>query len=299
MGDHLLENEADEIHRLANLGLPPVTSHLALSVMIGINPGLTWSFINRPIRHYRHFTIPKGNGERHIYAPKVALKIIQKWLSVQLQKYYDPPQHVHGFIPGKSHISAAKQHTSSEWVYSVDIADFFPSTPLSKIKNTLSSIGYSEKSSTLLANLFCFNGHLAQGSPASPVLSNMAFREVDSALQEIASTDGIRLTRYADDIVFSGTSAFPKTLPEKILTALVNTPWTISPGKTELSISPRRRKVHGLLVSGDTVKLTKGYRNKIRAYRHLVSYDKIREGDLPRIRGHISYSKQIDLIGDD
>jgi len=36
--------------------------------------------------------------------------------------------------------------------------------------------------------------------------------------------------------------------------------------------------------------LTKGYRNRIRAYRHLLSAGKIQGKDIPMIQGHLAYA---------
>ena len=121
-------SETSEAKRLVDLGIPPVTSPVALATMFGLNAGIVWSMQNRPLRYYRSFRIPKGNGEREIDAPRVLLKIIQKWLSVQLARAYAPPVHVYGFVPNRSHIDAATVHCGARWVFSLDIANFFPST---------------------------------------------------------------------------------------------------------------------------------------------------------------------------
>ena len=80
LGDQVLPEELVLIQALVNRCLPPVTSRHTLATMFGINPGLIWSMENRTQRYYRSFTIPKGQTVRRIDAPKVALKIIQKWL---------------------------------------------------------------------------------------------------------------------------------------------------------------------------------------------------------------------------
>jgi RNA-directed DNA polymerase len=109
----------------------------------------------------------------------------------------------------------------------------------------------------------------------------------------ISHDHDVKLTRYADDIVFSGIHEFRDTLIADVNDIFINEPWEISRKKTELSISPNRLKVHGLLVHGDRVRLTKGYRNKIRAFRHLLSHGRVKEEDVRRINGHIRYSDQI------
>jgi hypothetical protein len=261
--------------------------------MLGVNPGIVWSLINRPERHYRRFSIPKGKEKREIIAPKIGLKIIQKWISVHLQNRVNFSDHVFGFVPGLSHIDAASQHTESNWIYSIDLENFFPSTPKTWVATTLRISGYDFKSADLIASLCCYGGVLAQGAPSSPVLSNIAMSRVDDSLRALAKELDVRITRYADDITFSSTHAFPETLPERLSSIFADTPWNISKKKTHFAEAPARLKVHGLIVSGPAVKLTKGYRNKLRAYRHVVRSGSCRQEDLARLSGHILYSEQV------
>ncbi|NDU92825.1 MAG: RNA-directed DNA polymerase [Ferrovum sp.] len=288
------EAEMNEARRLVNLGLPPVTSRMALATMFGISPGLIWSFESRTRKHYRTFFIPKGSGKRRIDAPRIALKIIQKWLSVHLQKCYQPPEHVYGFVSAKSHVAAAARHCGASWVFSVDLKDFFQSTPEVVVINSLERMGFAVNSATLLAKLSCLNGTLAQGSPSSPVLSNICFEHVDEQLLKISKMYNVRLSRYADDITFSGTGVFPAALPEEVLGVFEEGPWRLAEQKTDLAMLPNRLKVHGLLVHGNHVRLTKGYRNRLRAFRHLLKNHKVSDMDLARVQGHLEYSEFVE-----
>lgn len=295
MGNECLPAEADEIRRLCELGLPPVTSQESLSVIFGYNPGFVWSLLNRTRRHYRHFEIPKGAGPREIEAPRVALKAIQKWLSYHLQRAWEPNDNVFGFIPGRSHIDAAARHLSSGWIYSVDIENFFPSVTIQHVRRALRTIGYrTDDSVEILSTLCCLNHRLVQGSPASPVLSNIVLQNVDQQLSLIAAKGKFVFTRYADDIVISGIGDIPHETLTQIKSVVTDDGWTLSARKERLSESPNRLKVHGLLVHGEKLRLTKGYRNRIRAYRHLLKNEKIREEDLSRIKGHLNYASQVE-----
>lgn len=294
LGDSIELAEAESIRQLVGAGLPPVTSARALAAMVGVNEGLVWSMVNRQARHYRTFEIPKGKGLRPITAPRVALKIIQKWLSVRLQSIYQRPSHVFGFIPGLSHIDAATCHLKAHWVLNFDIENFFPSTPEQLVHDSLCQIGYPDAGATLVARLACFQSHLAQGGPTSPVLSNIAFRHIDTQLNDLATKHELRLTRYADDIVLSGTGQIPATLADDVRALFLHTPWLIAEKKTHLAVLPSRLKVHGLLVHGDKVRLTKGYRNKLRAFKHLHDKGAILPDHLARIRGHLSYASAVD-----
>lgn len=295
LGDECLPENADEIWRLYKRGLPPVTSQESLSVMFGYNPGFVWSLLNRTRRHYRHFEIPKGAGYREIEAPRVALKAIQKWLSHHFQRTWKPNKNVFGFVPGRSHIDAAAKHLSSDWVFSVDIENFFPSVSIQRVGEALRTIGYqTDQSVEILSALCCLDRHLVQGSPTSPILSNIVLQNVDQQLALIAAEGSFVFTRYADDIVLSGSGDVPHERLAQIKSVIADDGWTLSARKERLSESPNRLKVHGLLVHGEKLRLTKGYRNRIRAYRHLLKNEKISEEDLSRIKGHLNFASQVE-----
>ena len=52
--------------------------------------------------------------------------------------------------------------------------------------------------------------------------------------------------------------------------------------------------VHGLLVKQDKIALTKNYRNKLRAYKHMIENNKVAEKDIKRLTGHINFSEFIE-----
>lgn len=307
LGNSCSPEEAAEIHRLFELGLPPVTSLNALSTMTGYNPGFVWSLVHRAHRHYRLFWLPKGGRDfRQIEAPKVALKAVQKWLSVHFERHWSAQEAVHGFVKGRSHITAAKVHLGADWVISADIMNCFPSTTAADVRNALNKLGYqTDDSLSVLTPLLCYGTRLSQGAPTSPVLSNIALDMVDSHLTAYAAQFGFKLTRYADDIVISGKSeqlaaAGGHEAVFGILKSMfAGTSWALSEQKLSFDQLPKRLKVHGLLVHGNSIRLTKGYRNRIRAFKHLAAKNKIADRDLTRIHGHLNYASQIDKAAHD
>ncbi|MDB5740766.1 MAG: RNA-directed polymerase [Alphaproteobacteria bacterium] len=300
LGPELNAEEGAEIQRLFALGLPPVTSVDALSVMFGYNPGFVWSLINKTTRHYRQFTIPKGRGVRLISAPHVGLKAIQKWLGFHFQKSWYPNEHVFGFVPGRSHIEAAAKHLGARWTYSVDIENFFPSVSGGAVREALVRLGYrTDASLNLITRLACMNQGLAQGAPSSPIISNVALHGTDEKLAAIALQHDLIFTRYADDIVFSGKGNVPEHLSAAVKEVMVSESWVLADHKEEFVQLPSRLKVHGLLVHGETLRLTKGYRNRIRALKHLLEKGKILPDDIAVVSGHLNYSKQIELFNDE
>lgn len=79
-------------------------------------------------------------------------------------------------------------------------------------------------------------------------------------------------------------------------TYAARTPWQLADDKTRLAEVPQRLKVHGLLVHGSRARLTKGYRNKLRAYRHLLETKRIGDDDVARVKGHLSYASFVDRV---
>lgn len=171
LGERATPVDIDKIRRLVALGLPPLINEETLAALLGINVGLVWSFLNRPDKHYRKFEIPKGRGFRSIVAPKVGIKVVQTWLAFHLSRIYAYPDHVFGFVPGRSHIDAAMRHCGADWVYSVDIQDFFPSTSQASVQSALNDAGYDLETANFVARMCSLGGRLPQGAPSSPVLS--------------------------------------------------------------------------------------------------------------------------------
>lgn len=288
------EEHGAEIRALHAEGLPPVVSTRALATLFGYRSQFIGAMVARPRRYYRTFTIPKGKKRRRIEAPRVALKVIQKWFGHYLARAVAIPDQVVGFVPSRSIMHGASKHCGSKWLFSTDLKDFFQSTSTALVVQALKDVGYPEHGAQLIADLTTLNTNLAQGSPASPVLSNLAFQSVDNALIAMSEESGITYTRYADDIVLSGKEAVPDDLENKVREIVEVGNWKLSEEKTELIEAPQRLKVYGLLVNGDKPRLTKGYRRRIRAIRHLLADDKIPDDRLEEAAGHLSYADSVE-----
>ncbi len=283
-----------EIRGLVELGLPPVVSLRTIAVLFGFSPSFVGTLAKRPARYYRVFEIRTGKKVRFIQAPKVALKLIQRWIGGNLASTFNYLDSTFGFVPGRSHIDAAARHCESNWAYSVDIKDFFRTTSAARVRTALLKLGYSGRAADLTVALTCYEGFLAQGAPTSPVLSNIVFREYDQLLEELACELSLTFTRYADDIVFSGTGAPITELKDRVRSIIESGGWKISEKKEKLFQKPYRLKVHGLLVDGTVPRLTKGYRRRIRALKHLLSQGKVSPKQLRKVQGHLNYAQQVD-----
>src|SRR5262249_28761655 len=95
----------------------------------------------------RHTSRKKHGGIREIFEQRPPLDAITKNLhrSFIKQLPYEVPDHVHGFVRGRSTVSNASQHLGKTCVLRVDLEDFFPSISAAMIKASLQAQGYEDK----------------------------------------------------------------------------------------------------------------------------------------------------------
>ena len=138
-------------------------------------------FIEGIDKQYHTFEIPKKHGgTQTICAPSEDLKGIQRRLVSALSAYRKAllmeqnfhPSISHGFEKGKSTITNAKLHRNKRFVLNLDLEDFFPTFHFGRV------LGYFEKNrdfqfphevAVTIAQLTCYQGHLPQGAPTSPI----------------------------------------------------------------------------------------------------------------------------------
>jgi RNA-directed DNA polymerase len=120
---------------------------------------------------------------------------------------------------------------------------------------------------------------LPQGSPCSPVISNLIAGILDSHLSRLAQKNGCHYTRYADDITFStNKKEFPHQLGFRDKSAadewilgnelrrlIALCGFVINEAKTRMQYKNSRQQVTGLVVN-EKVNVTAEYRHLVRAY---------------------------------
>jgi RNA-directed DNA polymerase len=200
-----------------------------MAILLGVKPN-TLAFILYKIPHqhkYTTFSVPKkSGGERVISAPEPRLKMIQARLGTFLEQCQDEveaklklkPQCVlaHGFKSGFSIQTNAINHRGRRWVFNADLEDFFPSINFGRVYGFFMKNQHywlNKKIATIIAQIACHENKLPQGSPCSPVISNIIAHLLDIRLNKLAVSRGCTYTRYADDLTFStNEKAFPKSI---------------------------------------------------------------------------------------
>ena len=169
----------------------------------------------------RRMMIPKpSGGERQLGIPTVMDRLIQQALHQVLSPIYDPTfsEFSYGFRPGRSAHDALGQAQSyinedKRWVVDVDLSKFFDEVNharlLAKLRRRI-----TDKRVIHLIDRYLRAGMLEggvaeprtkgtpQGSPLSPLLSNIVLDELDKELERRS----LRFVRYADDFqIYVGT----------------------------------------------------------------------------------------------
>lgn len=188
-----------------------------LALLLGYQPKKL-SFIIYKIsddEKYSTFELPKkSGGTRKIKAPDIRLKSLQRRLADLLQDCYDELYNYqsqkkslsHGFRRNHSIISNATKHKNKRYVFNIDLIDFFPSLNFGRVRGFFiksNDFSLDPKVATIIAQIACHYNELPQGSPCSPVISNLIGHILDIKLVRLAQKAKCSFSRYADDITFS------------------------------------------------------------------------------------------------
>jgi RNA-directed DNA polymerase len=162
----------------------------------------------------RKVEIPKPDGGVRILGiPTVKDRLIQQSIYQELNRYYEPnfSEHSYGFRSGRNAHQAILQASGyiaegKEWVVDIDLEKFFDTINHDRLMQRLSK-GIGDKRLLRLLNAYLHTGIMTdglveqriagtpQGSPLSPLLSNIVLDELDRELEK----RGLSFCRYADD----------------------------------------------------------------------------------------------------
>lgn len=240
---------------------------------------------------YSRFLIPKkSGGVREINAPIPQVKSLQRKLASKLEDCLIDINSLtgisnsasHGFRPGKSILTNASAHRNRRYVLNLDLKDFFPSITGGRIRGYLignNNFKFHKDVATTIAQIACLDGKLPQGSPCSPVISNLIAGILDFHLSRLASIHGCVYTRYADDISFStNKKEIPRAIAirddsdeniwrigRQLRGLITKSGFVINDEKTRIQYKTSRQQVTGLVVN-KRVNVASEYRRIIRAY---------------------------------
>ncbi len=269
---------------------------------------------------YETFYIPKKSGGlRQINAPKPELMDALRRLKTIFEEDFHALYHTSAFayVKKRSTVDAVKRHQKNEskWFGKLDLHDFFGSTNIEFVMSMFSMVfPFSEVVKTPAGQealrkaleLAFLNGGLPQGTPISPLITNIMMIPVDFILtKEFRSHEEQRFvyTRYADDFIISSKFDFDVHAVEKTVVdtlASFAAPFTINASKTRYGSSAGRNWNLGVMLNKDN-EITVGHKNKRRLQSMLHNYitDKQNsvewdKSDIQTMQGLISYYRMVE-----
>ncbi|WP_370677082.1 retron Ec67 family RNA-directed DNA polymerase/endonuclease [Pleomorphomonas sp. PLEO] len=262
-----------------------------LAALLGFKPSALTSIIYQtPLENrYTIFEIDKkSGGKRIIKAPTPKLKKLQTHLSHLLYQCLDEIERERGEKPLSFGFRRdlwiadnAACHKGRRWVLNLDLKDFFPSFNFGRVRGFFLKDKFFKlqpQVATTIAQIACDGVALPQGSPCSPVVSELIARILDMRLVWLAKKYRVTYTRYADDITFSTSQKdFPAgvafrdvqdtalwILSDELLTKITGCGFEVNPEKTRMQFRGSRQSVTGLTVN-KKVNVSSEYYRRARA----------------------------------
>ena len=255
---------------LINDDLPKIVRFKQLSNMLMLDKSVLAYIVTFPEKNYREFNIPKRSGGiRIIQSPYPALQMVQCWILNNLLRNISLSDSSTGFISGKSILNNAKPHKDNKCLLKMDLCDFFPSIVLKRVIAIFINLGYDSKISYCLAKLCCVNGHLPQGAPTSPYISNIIAKRLDYRLKGLSNKFELRYTRYADDLAFSG-EYISQNFIGHVEDIILDESFEVNKRKTKLIIGRGKKIVTGISISNGHLTLPRNKKRKLRKDAHFI-----------------------------
>ncbi len=281
---------------------------------------------------YRTFYLPKrkpGKKKwRRIDAPCKELEDALRTLKVMFEALMDGcTYHTSAFayVPKRCPVDAVRKHAAnkSNWELKLDFSNFFGSiTPDFTIKMLSEVYPFSEFVKLPLGeetlrnclSLAFLNGGLPQGTPLSPMLTNIIMIAIDQKISNglkkhaVKSPNGDKeynfvYTRYADDITISNRMKFD---PNEIIgyvnavLEMYDAPMKLNHEKTHFGSNAGANWMLGVMYN-QNYEVTVGHKRKKRLKAALSNYAMDRRNalawnlsDLQQLQGEIAYCKSVE-----
>lgn len=226
------------------------------------------------------------------------------------------PSLSHGFTRQRSILTNAMMHVGQKNILNIDLEDFFDAFNFGRVRGFFiknNDFDLSPSIATVIAQIACYKNTLPQGSPCSPVITNLITHHLDIQLAALANKYKCTYTRYADDITFSTRlSLFPEEIMreklddyvpgKKLKQAIKRAGFKINDKKTRIQYKNSRQDVTGLIVN-KKISVKKEYWRTARAKCNSLfktgSFTSLRngkiiKGNINELEGQLNFIDQVD-----
>lgn len=155
----------------------------------------------------REIETKKSNGKikvRLTQEPRGSLRTVHERMKRLLSRI-EPPGFLFCPVKRRSYVDNAAAHAGASEIRTVDVKDYFTSTLRRRVFWFFNTVMQCEADvAAILAHLLTVNGHVATGSPVSPILCFYSFYDMWHEIAGLASANGCKVTVYMDDLTVSG-----------------------------------------------------------------------------------------------
>lgn len=205
----------------------PIGSVKALAKCLGVTETLLRKLAADTTPFYRvAHEIEKSDGStRVVFSVRDPLKAIQKKIKKKLLDKVYYPAYIQGGIKDtdnpRDYVKNAGIHAGSVVLINEDISGFFPSVTRKTIFNIwMCFFNFPREIAEILTDLTIKDNGLAQGASTSCHLANLVFWKTEPRLVDLLQAEGMKFSRYVDDISVSSASALSAAQKGRVISLI-------------------------------------------------------------------------------
>jgi RNA-directed DNA polymerase len=278
-----------------------------------------------------------GGKMRTISSPEPVLMEVQRWILANVLDQVKPHPASYAYTRGRSVGACARRHIGARFMIKLDLHNFFHSIDEYRVFSLYRDLGYNRLVSLELSRITTrysefarhppipaprtgdyptiprylanYLGFLPQGGASSGAVANLVVRRMDHEIQEAAFDYRLTYTRYADDLVLSGTGEFSRDRCRAVVRLMrqivSHNGFQLHEKKTRVTSPGGRKVVLGVTITESGIRLSR--ETKARLANHLYGADKFGisqhassrgftsiVGFVRHVRGLLAYAHDID-----
>jgi len=271
----------------------PLVSMRKLEFILGFKRETLKKVASETDSYYHPFDNVKNGKTRHIDNPTGVLKKIQGRIHERILRNFQLPEGMMGGVVGKKAKDNAGIHVGQPIVVTMDLRDCFPRIKDKVIFKVFREyLGCSEEIAKLLTRTTTYKTHLPQGAPTSTILANLALLPMFREMKKIASSKGLLLTQWVDDITLSGPGA--DKLVDIFIKIIQKHGHAVRHKKVKVMRQSERQEVTGIVVN----KKQAASKTRVKTYKDAIfnlarKGSSVTEKELKSILGKIEFVRGV------
>lgn len=261
---------------------------------------------NKP--RYNVFYIKKKSGKlREIVAPDPSLKERLRDLNNLFQYLFDKKNEKFqvAYKKGKSIKDNALIHANNDYIFNIDLSDFFPSCKRELVRKYIQFLFYNcpngEWNREYFLDIILKDDGLYIGSPISGTLANRIIAAPVKYLKNICDGFGMGFSVYADDMTFSSDRYISETMINEIFSIAFTTYgldgyFKMNPDKSHGKYGCNRSVTGVAINNKNQITAKRDYYMSIRAGVHQLSIGNPNV-NIYKLRGEIAFYAMLDYSG--